>query len=342
MRPRPVSRRTLCAALLLTAPGCDFTPSLDINTPAHAPQTVLRAVLAAGEEASVRVSMSRDPYGVQPLNRPPSPTPVDAIVTVQRDGGPVEQLFVRPQTCYRDRVVACNTGTGLTEVSEEGPFECGAFGTTQTIEPGATYTLRADVPGLPPARAAVVVPRIAQVDAVEEASGNADIRRLRVRVHDVAGAGSRYALTIQREYDAFRATVCAPGGPRDTTIALGVPDAYETRFASADPVLLAGAREPGDALQFVTFTDETFDGGLHEFAVEVPVVDLASSFTPTGRLIVQLAVISDVLYDAFQITYFSLGDYNPFAEPVNLPTNVDGGLGRVGAVAITEVVLAGP
>jgi hypothetical protein len=107
-------------------------------------------------------------------------------------------------------------------------------------------------------------------------------------------------------------------------------------------VLLAGAREPGDALQFVTFTDDTFDGGFHEFTLDVPTVDPASSALPTGRLTVQVAVISDVLYDAFQITYFSLGDYNPFAEPINLPSNVDGGYGRVGAVAISEVTLDGP
>jgi hypothetical protein len=236
----------------------------------------------------------------------------------------------------------CNAGTGLTEITRQDPFECGAFVSSEPVEEGATYTLRAEVPGLPAAQAIVTVPVRAEVQAIEEASGDPETRRLRVRLRDVPGAGSRYSLVVHREFDRYVTTVCAVGGPRDTTVALGTPARYETRFATTDPVLLAGAREPGDALQFVTFTDDTFDGAEHEFTLDVPTVDPASSALPTGRLTVQVAVISDVLYDAFQITYFSLGDYNPFAEPINLPSNVDGGYGRVGAVAVTEVTLGGP
>jgi len=46
------------------------------------------------------------------------------------------------------------------------------------------------------------------------------------------------------------------------------------------------------------------------------------------------------LYDAYQITNFELDD-NPFAEPADLPLNVEGGYGRVGAVATTEIRFPG-
>ncbi len=303
---------------------------------------VLRSVLSAGAEPTVRMSVSRDPYGVQPPDRPPSPTPTDAFVTLQRDGQAPEQLHVRPQTCYGTVASVCNAGTGLTETTRQDPFECGPFVSPLPVESGATYTLRAERPGLPPAQATVTVPQRAELVVTEEPSADPASRTLRVRLVDVAGAGTRFALVVQREFDGFTTSICALGGPRDTTIALGTPGHYETRFGTTDPVLLAGAREPGDALQFVTFTDDSFEGGMHEFTLVVPTDDLSATVSPTGRLSVQLAVLSEVLYEAYQISYFSLGDYNPFAEPINLPSNVEGGLGRLGAAALSRVTVDSP
>ena len=56
----------------------------------------------------------------------------------------------------------------------------------------------------------------------------------------------------------------------------------------------------------------------------------------TGAIRVQVTAMTAELYDAYQITNFEV-DVNPFAEPADLPINVLGGYGRVGAVAVTEV-----
>ena len=328
----------LALALCVTLAACDFTPAIEIETPAFAPAVVVRAILSAGEPAVVRLSLSGDPLAapVAPADRLPTPTPAGATVTIFRDGRPVETLAPRRQTCYAAQHSSCNTTTGRTDVERSGPYDCSAFGGTLPVEPGATYTVRATVPGLPPAEATVTVPRPATVTVTEE-GGDAVTRRLRVRVRDVPGAGTRYTLAFYREFEAYTTTVCRRGGARDTLVATPFPFRFQTRFATTEPLLLADVREPMATLFLAPFTDAGFEGG------EISVVIRADAAVPpthlvlSGGLQVQVSTLSETLYDAALAAPALFGGEDPFAEPSELPGNVAGGFGLVGAVARVDV-----
>ena len=335
-------RPTLVAALLLAVyaggAGCDFTPALDIETPAHEPAVVLRAVLAAGREPEVRVSVSRDPYAEPERERSlrGMPTRVDGRLTLTRVGGAAEALAVERQTCYERRRTACDPETGRTiEVEAVGPFECGRYRGRTRVEAGATYTLRAEVPGLPPAEATVTVPPRPAL-AVERAGGGAaGAVPLRVRLRDAPGP-SRYGLTVLHEVDRIRTSVCRPGGARDTVVALRDPWLTRVPFVTDDPFLASAARAAGGALDFASFDDASFADGERTFAIESPP---ATAFGATGAVRVEVAALSAELYGAYQITAFALDEGNPFAEPIDLPSNVVGGYGRVGAVSVAHVTV---
>jgi hypothetical protein len=120
----------------------------------------------------------------------------------------------------------------------------------------------------------------------------------------------------------------------DTVIVLARPSLYRGDFSSTDPVVVAGSREAGSSIHFVTFPDDAFDGRTRDFLIEA--TPRGTHPGDTGAIRVQVTAMTAELYDAYQITNFEL-DENPFAEPTDLPVNVLGGYGRVGAVAVTEV-----
>jgi len=333
--PRRLPLLLACLAGVL-ASGCDVGASVDLDAPAHEPGVAVRATLAAGAAPTVRLSLSRDPYGPADGDLP-SATPPGATVTLWRDGRLVETLAARPQTCYTRRETRCNPETGATElVAEEGAYPCGAFGGALPVESGGTYTVRAEVPGYPTVEATVVVPAAASVMARETAGPDAETRRLVVDVTDPPAADTRYGIVVFREFDRFDTQACAVGGPRDTTVVLGFAARTGTRFHSTDPVLTANAVAPPDGFRLATFTDATFAGGTAALTVDVPRASTQTALGFTGGLVVQVAVLSETLYDAYQTTGgLPLGD-NPFAEPANLPSNVAGGYGRLGAVAFAE------
>ena len=325
----------MLAALVAFAAACDFSPTLDIETPAHEPAVVLRAVLSAGEPLTVRVSESRDPFVEGERAFGAAPTRIDGRLTLVREGGAAEVLGALPQTCIEGRQTACDPATGRTVVVEEGrAFECGRYQGAVPVEAGATYTLRAEVPGLPPAEATVTVPPRPDV-SVEAASGVVGARALRVRLRDAPGP-SWYGLTVLHEVDRFQTSVCRRGGVRDTTVLLPSPWVTRVRFATDDAVLLAASRSTGAAVEFAAFDDGTFADAARTFAVESPP---PAAFGATGAVRVEVAALSREVYDAYQITTTVLDEDNPFAEPVDLPSNVVGGFGRVGAVARTVVAV---
>lgn len=331
---RPVAA---CAGLLAAAllGACDFTPTLDIDTPEHEARTVLRAILAADSVAVVRVGRSWDPYEGRPVSsygqRPETPT---ARVTLLRDGQPVETLAIRSETCED-----YSRGNPYTD----GPrtYECGPYAGSVPVEAGGTYTIRAEVEGLPVAEGTVTVPLRPDVSVEEEAVGADEARRFRIRLRDAAGKGDRYGLSLFSSRIGFRSTECDGDGVcRDTSGVFEADGRYPLSFETSDPVLLAAAREiPGEGIEFVTVTDETFDGREWAFSIVADPRGRYVKGVADGPLAVQLAALSTEIFDAYQISHFSLGDDNPFAEPANLPSNVEGGYGIVGAVAVVEVAV---
>ena len=318
----------------------------------HEPAVVLRAVLTDGRPALVRVSVSRDPYAEpeRAASYQGQPTRLDGRVTLTRAGGAAEALVPQLLTCYARRRTACDPETGRTvEVEAVGAFECGRYEGRARVEAGATYTLRAEVPGLPPAEATVTVPP--RPDLAVEDRGGAGAqpagaqpagaqpagagRLLAVRLRDTPGP-SRYGLTVLHEVDRFRTSACRVGGARDTVVVLREPWLSRTPFATDDPFLTGAARAAGGALDFVSFDDATFAGGEKTFTLAAPP---PTAFGATGAVRVEVAALSEELFEAYQITAFALDPDNPFAEPIDLPSNVVGGYGRVGAVATAHVTV---
>ena len=321
--------------LLISLAGCDLSTTLDIETPPYEAGAVIRSVLMADGVATVRLSVSRDPYVVDPAGEGlvARPSRTDGRVTLLRDGVEVETLTGSEQTCYQSSRSSCNVETGQVETTTEGPFACGSYRGGVRLEAGATYTVRAELPGLPSAEAAVSIPEAPEVsvEALPEADG---LRRFRIRLADPPGLGHRYGLTILRELDQITVSQCRVGGAVDTLVVLDRARVYRSDFSSTDPVIVSGSREAGSSIHFVTFPDDAFDGRTRDFVIEA--TPRGTHPGDTGAIRVQVTAMTAELYDAYQITNFEV-DENPFAEPADLPVNVLGGYGRVGAVAVTEV-----
>ena len=336
--PRLVLRLACLAALLAGAAACDFTPSVEIETPAFEASVVVRSVLAPGQPAVVRLSVSGDPLAAPVTARLPSATPAGATVVLVRDGRVVEALAPRAQLCYTQQQSRCNPDTGQTETERTGPYDCSAFAGTVPVEAGATYTIRSSIPGLPTAEATVTVPVAPQVSVTEEGAGSGE-RSFRVRVRDLPGRGTRYALTVYREYVGYTTAVCRVGGPRDTTLATPFPFRYQTRFATSDAALLADVRVPSATLFIAPFTDATFEGGELSAVIRLDAEAAPANVVGSSGVQVQVATLSPTLYEAFLAAPALFRDVDPFAEPSDLPGNVGGGLGLVGAAAPVDVVV---
>ena len=322
--------RLLGAALLLAAAaGCDFTPTLDVETPDYEAGLALRSFLVADSVAAVWVSGSWDPYEGRSYGDP-SADLVEADVALYRDGQLVERLTARRDSCVDPTQPPVPPGGTVRTVP------CGPYAGTVPIEAGATYTVRAEADGWEPVEATATVPVRPDVRIVEEAVGPAERRRFRVELRDPSGAGDLYGLSLYRWSQIYYESGCDETGCRDTTYVVETGDRFATSYETSDPVLIAGAREFDDDVSFASFSDDAFDGRTKTFTIS-PSANYAFSGGTDGRLTVQLAALSADLYDAYQIATFSGGDDNPFAEPINRPSNVEGGYGIVGGLALAEV-----
>ena len=325
--------RALGAALLLAVAvaGCDFTPTLDVDTPDYAPGLVLRSILVADSVATVRVGESFDPYeGSVSPNRNSREETLDAVVTLLRDGQPVERLMLGADSCEAYGRPP-DPETGLPPY-----YACGPYVGTVRIEAGATYTIRAEAEGLPPVEATVTVPRRPAVEVVEEPAAFEEARRFRIRIADPPGAGDLYGVSLLRSTLTVRSTTCENNVCTDSTYVVRTDGRGQTSYETSDPVILAASREvAGSGVALATFTDETFEGREKAFTI-TPSPAYTRDDTD-GRLTIQVAALSPNAYDLYQIVAFSGGSDNPFVEPINLPSNVEGGYGLVGAAALAEV-----
>lgn len=345
----------LLAALAVTVAACDFTPTLDIDTPEFAPALTINGVLAADSTVQVSITAAVDPYGLTPVARDSS----EGQFPVVRFGG--KNQFVVPDgltaELLRDGVsvgplrreeAGCPTGYVLDGVPETVP--CDTMVSDVVTEPGVRYTIRARAPGFPLAEATVTVP--ARPDAsvtggAQRTTGARTDTDLTVTFQDPPGLGQRYALMVVTDSFTFRGstgTQCDESGcvvVRDTTFRYS-GNRNPVGYTTTDPILLAGARTiPSSGINFVTFTDESFDGQTRAFPIRAQQFDYSA---PEDRQIAPLAgawvvSIDAATFGAYQIAWFSLGDDNPFQEPTRLPSNVIGGYGILGAVTITEALL---
>ena len=320
------------AALALAA--CDFTPTLDVPLPEHTPALTINGVLAADSTVEVRVTESADPYGTYSQDGVFA-VPEDAVVDLYRDGVRLGALALRSEACV-------NYSESIPPPPADPPtYECGSFVSDVVVEPGATYTVRASAPGFPDAEATVTVPgRVAvSVEASEPRThGPRTDRDLTVTFRDPPGPGDRYALMVVSGPYSYEGYYCDNRVCRDSTVTV-YRDRDPLGYTTTDPVLLAGARTvPSTGTDFITFTDEEFDGTERAFVVRSQTFNYSDG-TGLEPAAVWVAAIDDRTFGAYQVVWFGGGEDNPFAEPADPPSNVVGGYGLLGAVTINEARL---
>lgn len=325
-------RLALLAGLAALVAGCDFTPTLDIPTPAFDGGMTVNAVLFADSTVEVRVTRARDPYATQTGGSGGTfETVADAVLTLSRDGGPPEALRFASRACE----FGYNPATGLPTVGE-----CGTYVSAMRIAAGSAYTLRAEAPGLPTAEARVRVPaRPAVVGAVVPGPTreNLPTDRVTLRLRDAPGAGQWYGIDVAESFEYVGSNqTCTPSGCRDTTYTQRFSG--QNSFTTTDAVLLAALRGIPGTTNFVTFSDALFDGQERAFTIEaLRYTGGNNARNPNRRA--RLIAFDRPLVAAYEQAYFSLGEGNPFVEPQDAVSNVVGGYGLVGAAAITEVAL---
>ena len=333
------------AALALAA--CDFTPTLDVPLPEFEPGLTLNGVLAADSTVEVRVTAAADPFGRGSRNVA-FVVPDGVAAELIRDGVSLGSLRLDSETCED------YSSWDYTEPGGGLPtYECGSFVSDVVVEPGRTYTVRASAPGVPDAEATVTVPARVPVSVTAEASVERplanDGRRLdtdlTVTFRDPPGPGQRYGLVVigRPVSYSYESTECRGFNctPRDTTITVYVPRP-SVGYTTTDPVLLAAARTvPSTGTHFIAFDDAEFDGAERAFAVRAQEFwyPSYSGGEPEPPASVWVASADAATFGAYQIAWFSGGEDNPFAEPVDLPSNVVGGYGLLGAVTINEARL---
>ena len=330
--------RLLALALAATLAACDFSPTLDIETPGPDARAVVRTVLVADSVAAVRVTRSLDPYASNA--RFAVPTATDAAVTLVRAGGDAEALVLRPETCRGNGSFSRDPVTG--EVTFTGEqVECGAFVSARPLAPGETVTLRVLVPGLPPAEATVTIPMRPDLSVMESTAGPAGPRLLDLRFADPPGQPTRYYASVGSPVVGFRNTGYINGVFTDSSGVNLLDRPYPIPVTTTDPILaLDGVFDPGGRSFFV-FADDTFDGQTRTVRLATAArTGAVQDQIANAPLTVTLAAISPALYEAYrQSRALAVARDLPFAEPANGTTNVSGGYGFVGAAAVARVQL---
>ena len=331
----PTPFRLSALVLLAALAACDFTPTLDIDLPEHERRTVINALLVADSVAVVRTGVSTDPYVTDPRayygNR--TETNPDAVVTLLRDGREVERLRVQSAQCDRYDYSGNSPST----------YECGPFVGSVPLAAGGRYTVRVEQPGLPAAEGTVRLPKRPALAVEEEARDEDGRRRFRVRVADPAGRGDRYGVSVIEGPYQETYPVCDYRTDPPTCVDRTATRRQPAYFSSTDPVILAAARTldlDDNFFRFVTVDDQSFDGRTWAFSLTAGLYYYGEESTRSDVMTVQVASLAEDVYDAYQIaTFGGQGEENPFAEPINLPSNVTGGYGLVGGLTLAEVTM---
>lgn len=329
---------TLLVALAALVAGCDFTPTLDIDTPAHDARAVVRTILVADSVAIVRVTRSLDPYASNPDGA--VSTAADAVVTLARGDGTTDTLVLRPDGCPSDGSYEYDPVTGRFVFISQGT-RCGAFVGTRPLVPGETVTLRVAVPGLPPAEATVTIPSRPDL-AVSEATAGADgPRLLDLRFSDPPAQPNRYYTSVLSPVGGFRSTGCVNGVCTDTSGVNILDRPYPIPVTTTDPVLSVDNVFDSGGRSFFVFTDDTFDGQARAVRLSTRArTGSVQDAIANAPLTVRLTALTPALYEAYrQSRALAIARDLPFAEPANGTSNVTGGYGFVGAATVSEVVL---
>jgi hypothetical protein len=294
-------------ALLLLAGACDFQRTVDLQAPTHEPKLVVNGEIVAG--APWRIDVSRSVGAFQPgTPSDTASTVTDATVTVFEEGERQGQLRLDSLNQYSTR-----------QFTPEGSRQ---------------YTVQVSAPELDTVTTTDRVPRMPPVQLLAEESqpGNDYYdRALRLTIDDPPDSDNYYHIRLQKK-----------GYRKDSTSidTLGLTDVrFQTRNRSIIDEM-GQVLEEANAYQGreATFRDVLFGGTEHTIGLQVeggssgfylPDEEEGDSY-PRVKYFLYVSVLSE---DAYQFDHterlFDRTDGNPFAEPVDVHSNVDGGYGIV-------------
>ena len=312
-------RLLLSAAVVLTLAGCET--AFEAELPAYEAELSLNGLFAADTLFAVEVRRSfaaLEPDSEEGIG--------DATLTLYEDGERVGRLeLYAPE-----------------QASNFTPYRYHLPGFQAT--PGRRYTLEAEAPGFPAATATDVLPeRVPFTLDVDTLEATPDDVRLAVtlRFTDPADVPNFYALSLAW----VEVHPPWPNGPNSARyVARPVP------FESANALLLDGRYDPvliGEGLpsfDLAYFADAAVDGTEQAIRIEVRTSTYVRDEPETLQL--SFYAISEAYYRYLRSREPYVGwDYdlpdNPFAEPVRLHSNVEGGLGIFAGAAITRKAVVG-
>lgn len=210
---------------------------------------------------------------------------------------------------------------------------------------GARYRLVAEHPGFEPVEASDVVPvpvpilswDTATVE-IENPFNTTTGLEYRFTFADPAGEDNYYMVEVIQAEEFYINYVLDPesGQFMADTVWLEQPFFFNVGMNTSDQVI-ASENDSflGESLTFgdrFFFSDDLFEGSTREFVVRI------TEPLPTARFVLRLSTLSEAYY-RYRVTERRFFDTNgdPFAEPVLVFSNVEGGLGIFGGVSSSSV-----
>ncbi len=297
-------KKKIAILCLFAASAC--VREIDINLPEEAQKLVLNCILEKGQPIRATASISAPFEQLGPI-----PYLADAELSLSENGENPVLMSLCDTTVLRDSTLQFQYCSG------------------KPLLEGQYYKITLRYPGFEAVSGTTSMPYPAE-DVTVEASLN-DYNPLfregyglqvELSFKDPRGVSNYYALEVFEE-ELFGSMTRA-------------------EIITNEPLLqLYGNRDlisiPTDAKTGPTayFTDEYFDGNTITLKFQV---NTNSNIRPDTPFLFRLRSLSKPLFDYLQTNAInSRVGYNPFAEPVRVLSNIEGGFGIVGAQATTEV-----
>ena len=295
----------LCLATALTVGGCDFQRTVDLKAPPHESKLVVNGEIVPG--LPWRIDVSRSVGAFEPgTPSDEQQTVTDATVTVLQDDERLGPLPLDSLNQYSTRQFPPS--------------------------PGRQYTVRVQAPNLGTVTATDRVPRAPSAHLTTEKIETGDDyydRALVLTIDDPPETDNYYHVQVQKK-----------GYRKDSTAidTLGLTDVrFQTRNRSIIDEM-GRVLEEANAYRGreATFRDVLFGGTEHAIRLRVgegrflAPDEIEGDGYPRVKYLLYASTLSE---DAYRFDHtnrlFQRTEDNPFAEPVNVHSNVEGGYGIV-------------
>lgn len=225
----------------------------------------------------------------------------------------------------------------------------GTYRGSVIIPPGSALTVQADASGLGAVQATDLVPLAVPIQQWDTASvvttdGGSGFEyttlELTFTINDPGDRSNFYMLEglVGQQYILEEIFDPNTGTFVIDTIFLDEPFWSRTYFSTTDQVFLsasdAGVGETRVYFNRAVFRDEFFNGNTRTFRVRL------ESIIRPGTLDLRLVSISEAAFRYYRtLERYGYTEGDPFAEPVQVFTNVEGGLGIWGGANVEQVLI---